>query len=74
MKALIWIGCIFSFSLITTLIKGSGIILGGLPTAVLFAATWWIARTLCKKWDARRQALNKDEELNGFQDQEHTQI
>ena len=55
MKALIWIGCIFSLSLCMTLIKNGGIILGGIPTALMFGAMWWLARTLCKKWDARKK-------------------
>ena len=54
MKALIWIGCIFSLSLCTVLIKNCGIILGGIPSALMFGGMWWIATTLCKKWDARK--------------------
>lgn len=60
MKALIWIGCIFSLSLCTVLIKNCGIILGGIPTALMFGGMWWLATTLCKKWDARtRQKGNE---------------
>ena len=54
MKALIWIGCIFCFSLFRVLIKDAGIILGGIPTALMFGGMWWLATTLCKKWDARK--------------------
>ena len=62
MKALIWIGCIFCFSLFRVLVKDAGIILGGIPTALMFGGMWWIASSLSKKWDARKQ--KKDEEDN----------
>ena len=55
MKALIWIGCIFSLSLCTVLIKNCGIILGGIPSSLMFGGMWWLATTLCKKWDARKK-------------------
>ena len=48
MKALIWIGCIFSLSVCTVIIKNCGIILGGIPTALMFGAMWWAATTLSK--------------------------
>lgn len=54
MKVLIWFLCIFAYTLITTLLKGNGIILGGIPTMILFGAMLWLARTLCKKWDERK--------------------
>lgn len=54
MKVLIWIGCFFANALLTTLINGSGVSLGGIPTAILFGVTLWLARTLCKKWDERK--------------------
>ena len=53
MKALIWIGCIFSLSVCTVIIKNCGIILGGIPAALMFGGMWWTATTLCKKWDER---------------------
>lgn len=55
MKFLIWFLCIFANALITTLIKETGVILGGIPTVVLYGATIWLARTLCKKWDERKE-------------------
>lgn len=61
MKALIWIGCVVSLSLCTVLIRYCGIVLGGIPSALMFAGMWWLATTLCKKWDARKQQ-NGDEE------------
>ena len=62
MKVLIWFLCIFANALITTLIKEAGVILGGIPTALMFAATLWLARTLCKKWDEHKE--NKAAEKN----------
>lgn len=54
MKVLIWILCFFANALVTTLIKESGVILGAIPTVILYGATFWLARTLCKKWDAHK--------------------
>lgn len=54
MKVLIWFLCIFANALITTLIKEAGVSLGGIPTVILYGATFWLARTLCKKWDEHK--------------------
>lgn len=62
MKALIWIGCILCLSLCFVMIKNAGFILGGIPSALMFGGMWWIASSLSKKWDARKQ--KKDEEDN----------
>ena len=56
MKVLIWVICIFVNALITTIIKGSGVILGAIPTVILYGVTIWLARTLCKKWDEHKAA------------------
>lgn len=55
MKFLIWFLCIFANALITTLIKDAGVILGAIPTVILYGATFWLARTLCKKWDEHKE-------------------
>lgn len=55
MKVLIWFLCIFANALITTIIKYNGIILGAIPSVLLFAGTMWLARTLCKKWDVYKE-------------------
>lgn len=55
MKFLIWFSCIFANALITTLIKEAGVMLGAIPTVILFGATIWLARTLCKKWDEHKE-------------------
>ena len=54
MKALIWIGCITSLSVCTVLIKRCGIILGGIPSAIMFGCMMWVATTLSKKYDNRK--------------------
>ena len=69
MKALIWFLCFFVLAVVQMLIKDAGIILGGIPAAILFALTWWSAKKLCNAWDkhkakkaaetASRQAANK---------------
>ena len=65
MKALIWIGCIFTLSLCFVMIKNAGIILGGIPSALMFGGMWWIASSLSKKWDGRKERkMNKEDEDN----------
>ena len=39
----------------TVVIKGSGIILGALPTIILFSLMLFTATKLCKKWEAHKQ-------------------
>lgn len=62
MKFLIWFLCIMANAIITMLINGAGIVLGGIPSALLFAATLGLATALCKKWDAHKEygGLGKD--------------
>ena len=55
MKFLIWFLCILSNPIIITLIKKAGVILGAIPTMILFGATSWLAMTLCKKWDKHKE-------------------
>ena len=57
MKFLIWFLCIFANAIITTIIKEAGVILGAIPTVVLFGATMWLARALCKKWDEHKKNI-----------------
>ncbi len=49
MKVFIWVVCVFVYALIQTLLTESGIILGGIPTAILFATMMYVARTLSSK-------------------------
>ncbi len=55
MKVLIWFLCIFANALIIPLIKEAGVILGAIPTVILCGATFWLARTICKKWDEHKE-------------------
>ena len=59
MKFLIWFLCVLANAIIITLIKAAGIILGGIPTALLFVATLWLARNLCKKWDEHKDGKKR---------------
>ena len=56
MKFLIWFSCFFVFAVVQMLIRDAGIILGGIPTALLAALTFWIAGKLCVRLDLRRLA------------------
>lgn len=64
MKALIWIGCMFVYALIQTLLKYEGVILGGIPTMILaFLLIFLPAPWLCKQWDewkAKEAAASRD--------------
>ena len=51
MKVLIWILCIFAGAVLLTLIRSAGVELGAIPMVVLYALIFWVANTLCKKWD-----------------------
>lgn len=51
MKVLIWFLCILANALIIAIFKTNGILLGGVPTMILFGLMFWTARTLCRKWE-----------------------
>ena len=51
MKVLIWAGCIFAYALVQVIITDSGIVLGGIPAAVMFFIMFAGAKALCRKWD-----------------------
>lgn len=54
MKIVIWLGCILVFSLAQLILSTQGIMLGGIPTALLAAVLVFIpAPALCKKWQER---------------------
>jgi hypothetical protein len=59
MKFLIWFVTIFVTALITSVIREAGIILGAIPTVIIYGAMLWVARTLCKKYDERKGIKNK---------------
>lgn len=56
MKVVIWGLCIFVYAAITVALRSCGVILGGIPTMILYASMFWVARTLCKKWDEQNGA------------------
>ncbi|MGN1320908.1 MAG: hypothetical protein ACI4U6_07310 [Acutalibacteraceae bacterium] len=68
MKVLIWIVCFFMMSVVVTYLNGSGIFLGGIPTIILFGITFWIAKTLCKKYDEAKSLKNSDDANNSVCD------
>jgi hypothetical protein len=51
MKALIWIGCCGTASIINMCLYDVGIVIGGLIGALLYGGAVWLAITLCNKWD-----------------------
>lgn len=63
MKFLIWFLCIMANVIITMIINDAGIILGGIPSALMFAVTFWLARTLCQKWEAHKEYGELEKEI-----------
>jgi hypothetical protein len=61
MKALIWVACVFLFNLLIVLIKDTGIILGGIPTVLIYGLMFFVAHRLCKAWDIKHPKTNKTE-------------
>ena len=59
MKILIWFLCILANSIITAIIKANGIILGGIPTFIMYMITFAVARTLCEKWQEYKNNKQK---------------
>ena len=63
MKVLIWVVTLFCLALIQTFLRMSGVILGAIPTVILFGAALYIAKALCKSVDQKRMVENPDEYL-----------
>ena len=61
MKILIWFVCILVMAIIQTIISSSGIILGAIPSVILFLAMWQVATTLCKKYDEKKADRTNNE-------------
>ena len=55
MKILIWLAFLFLNGMITALLNADGILLGFIPTALLFSATIWGAKSVCKLWDESKE-------------------
>ena len=64
MKVLIWAGCIIALAIIQTAITRAGILLGGIPTMILYGAGIWIASVLCKKVDENNGSNKNQDEQN----------
>ena len=64
MKILIWMVCFLGCAITQMIIKDQGIILGGIPTALLFGMTWFIAQKLCKIWDKHKMNKKSDVAAN----------
>lgn len=56
MKIVIWVLCILVYSAVSVLIREAGIVLGGIPTALLgLALVFGPAPALCKAWDKHKK-------------------
>ena len=62
MKALIWIGAILFAAIFTVMLRYAGIVLGGLPTAILYGGVAFFAFTLCKKLDQGGNGNGKNDD------------
>lgn len=56
-KCLIWLGFLFVNSAITTGLAYAGVLLGGVPTILLFAVACYAARSCCKAYDRKHAPL-----------------
>lgn len=50
-KCLIWIGCLFCSSAVSTGLTYAGVTLGGVPAVLLFALACYAARSFCADYD-----------------------
>ena len=48
---LIWLICIIVVNGIMVYIKSAGVLLGAIPTVIIYAVAFWVAQTLCKELD-----------------------
>lgn len=56
-KCLIWLGFLFVSSAITTGLTYAGVLLGAIPTILLFAVACYAARSCCKAYDRKHAPL-----------------
>ena len=59
MKVLIWIGFVIVFFIFTSMTRNQH--WGGVPTMILFGALWWVALSLSKKCDKRKNDDENDD-------------
>lgn len=69
MVAFIWIACFFCLVMAQVLIKYQGVILGAIPTMLMYGFTIWLAHTLSDKWKKRKKSKNKPDESETAGDQ-----
>ena len=62
MKIVIWGGLIVAVSAIITAFSMNGILLGAIPTVLIYGVMFWLAKTLCKVWENHRD--EKDARAN----------
>ena len=62
MKALIWFGCIFFIAVIQTIFRQSGVVLGAIPTVILYGGMLWLETHLCKKYDESKSSSQDESE------------
>lgn len=72
MKVLIWIACCFVPSAIKTVLEmfWLGRPIGALLTIALYGPFFWLARRLCKKWDAKHPKPEETQQMNSFDQEE----
>ena len=58
-KCLIWLSFLFVSSAITTGLAYAGVLLGGVPTILLFAVACYAARSCCKAYDRKHAPFAK---------------
>ena len=56
-KCLIWLSFLFVSSAITTGLTYAGVLLGAIPTILLFAVACYAARSCCKAYDRKHAPL-----------------
>ena len=64
MKVLIWIACCFVPSAIKTALEMSGTPIGLLLMLALYGPFFWLARRLCKKWDAKHSKIDETQQMS----------
>lgn len=69
MKALVWLGCIFVYSLITNLFRSADIMLGALPTMLLAVLLIFIpAPLICKALGERNAHMSASQKQSADED------
>ncbi len=64
MKVLIWCICLFSVSFFIQFLKVQGVLLGAIPTFLLYGGAFWLIRILCRKWDEHKEVKRNESNSN----------